>query len=122
GGDRLVLRRRRPPRRLLGERSETVGHRRRRADRGGGRRPDHEHGGRAVHVTWWTRAGRERTPAPRDARRDREVSSRPCSAADDVIPRRDNRHRIATIPGPFRPRFWHLSCYLYSQRSALCVV
>ena len=39
GGDRPVLRRGRPHGRLLGERPEAVGHRRRRADRRGGRRP-----------------------------------------------------------------------------------
>ena len=44
GGDRSLLRRGGPHGRVLGKRPQAVGHRRRRADRGGSRRPRHEHG------------------------------------------------------------------------------
>ena len=44
GGDRSLLRRRGAHGRLLGKRPQALGHRRRRADRGRGGRPRHEHG------------------------------------------------------------------------------
>src|SRR5439155_18512322 len=91
---RFVVRRRGPARRLLGKRSQAVGHRRRIADRAGSRRARDEHGGRAVLVARQSGVGDQRADPRCDVPCHRRVSARACSKADEVIPS-DDTDRVA---------------------------